>query len=714
MLLVAGFLTSTASAQVPQTISFQGLATNAGSTTPVADGSYSVAFRLYESGTGGSAVWSENQTVSVVRGLFKASLGSVTPLGLKFDKPYYLGITINNGAELPRTELTSAPYSLNSRSTEVATTVVDNAITSAKIADGAVGGSDLADGAVATTNLADGAVTSGKISTAGAGAGQVLTATGSGAAWQSIGSLGDVTGVSAGPGLTGGGSSGDVAVRVADLGIVSTMIANNSIGTAKIADGSVTRDKLTFNIIGPSQLDDDAVDGQKILDRSVEGRDLADAAVATRNLASGAVTGDKINGMGAKAGQALRWNGGTWMPGNDDAYNWSLSGNNIGSGGTGANQQYLGTPSGNTQPLVIATDGTERIRVGSNGIINVNNNTANLGRMNVLTDVTAANTPRVAVTGFSSVTGTTHTIYGMLGSATTSSTPAGGLTSGFGVSGQVSSSFSTPNQTASITGLGGFATIPSLTNSVTAIGLTAQSISQNFLPNIGAFAQSQNSFFSNIGLVAIANASTTQALGLIPVMQGVNSGIVAYTPGTGSGDYSINAIGKMRLMLNGPTASGAPSQLQFVGGTAAAQRTSSFAASAAQTMDNISYVLPETLSAAPNNRLLAITSTSGSAPNLTAQLGWVDPSTLGNSTERAVASGNIGAVSEAIIVASGSVVLNAGGTRNAQRVSIVNTATGAISVTGGAMAGTAASINAGRSLSFVYRTATGLWYAEGN
>lgn len=44
---------------------------------------------------------------------------------------------------------------------------------------------------------------------------------------------------------------------------------------------------------------------------------------------------------------------------------WSLSGNNITTGGVGG--QYLGTPSGNAQPLVMATNGIERFRITNRG-----------------------------------------------------------------------------------------------------------------------------------------------------------------------------------------------------------------------------------------------------------------------------------------------------------------------------------------------------------
>ena len=82
---------------------------------------------------------------------------------------------------------------------------------------------------------------------------------------------GDITGVTAGDGLTGGGTSGDVtltlgvddstieinsdAARIKDLGVTSGKLAANSVITDKITDLNVTTAKLaddsvTFNKLG--------------------------------------------------------------------------------------------------------------------------------------------------------------------------------------------------------------------------------------------------------------------------------------------------------------------------------------------------------------------------------------------------------------------------------------------------------------------------------
>lgn len=104
--------------QIPQTISYQGVLTDAGSDA-VPDGNYNVTFRLYEVATGGTPLWEEAQLIAVTSGIFNVILGSVIPLNLAFDNPYWLGVTVGAGSELtPRIQLTSSAYSMNAANAE--------------------------------------------------------------------------------------------------------------------------------------------------------------------------------------------------------------------------------------------------------------------------------------------------------------------------------------------------------------------------------------------------------------------------------------------------------------------------------------------------------------------------------------------------------------------------------------------------------------------
>jgi hypothetical protein len=108
-LLAAG----SAGASVPRTMSYQGLLTDtAGGAVP--DGTHDLQFALYDVPAAGAALWTEMQaSVPVAAGLVAVLLGSVTPLDLPFNEPYWLGVSVDGGAELaPRLALSSSPYSL--------------------------------------------------------------------------------------------------------------------------------------------------------------------------------------------------------------------------------------------------------------------------------------------------------------------------------------------------------------------------------------------------------------------------------------------------------------------------------------------------------------------------------------------------------------------------------------------------------------------------
>lgn len=113
-------LSSRALAQVPNTISYQGLLTTT-SGTPVPDGSYKLQFDLFTTATGGVTFWMEiDSGVSVQKGTFSIILGNVTTLPDSFHRPLFLQVTALAGPGIsgvttfsPRSPFSSAPSALS-------------------------------------------------------------------------------------------------------------------------------------------------------------------------------------------------------------------------------------------------------------------------------------------------------------------------------------------------------------------------------------------------------------------------------------------------------------------------------------------------------------------------------------------------------------------------------------------------------------------------
>ena len=72
-------LSATSGAVTPPMINFQGILLD-GVGTPVADGSHSTTFTLYNRPVGGTVLWTETQSVTTSAGLFSVLLGTTTPI----------------------------------------------------------------------------------------------------------------------------------------------------------------------------------------------------------------------------------------------------------------------------------------------------------------------------------------------------------------------------------------------------------------------------------------------------------------------------------------------------------------------------------------------------------------------------------------------------------------------------------------------------------
>lgn len=118
LILLAAFLISVLSLAfaVPNSLTLQGKLTNLAGTSQ--SGTYNFTFRIYDSSTGGSALWElVNYNITTdANGVYDVAL---TNVNLNFSDQYYLGITVGGDNESsPRINLTSSPYAFRANVSE--------------------------------------------------------------------------------------------------------------------------------------------------------------------------------------------------------------------------------------------------------------------------------------------------------------------------------------------------------------------------------------------------------------------------------------------------------------------------------------------------------------------------------------------------------------------------------------------------------------------
>lgn len=309
-----------AAASVPTKVSFTARLVNEESGDALS-GAHRVKFELFDAATAGASVWLEGRQFELEEdGLLFAELGETKALDASiFDgRALWLEVSVDDKVMEPRIALDSVPYAIRAAAASDADKVggksasdfqtritgtcnsgsfvqTVNADGTVTCAAGATGTGDITE-VLAGSGLqgggASGSVTLGLLQSCAPN--QILKWTGT--AWtcqaDAVGT-GDITGVTAGPGLMGGGTSGDVTVSLLTTCAMGQVLKWNGATWVCAAD-----------------IDTDTNSGGDITSVTTS---------AASGLVGGVAAGDAMLSLltNCATNQVLKWNGAAWGCAND-------------------------------------------------------------------------------------------------------------------------------------------------------------------------------------------------------------------------------------------------------------------------------------------------------------------------------------------------------------------------------------------------------------
>ena len=106
--------------------------------------------------------------------------------------------------------------------------------------------------------------------------------------------LDKITGVTTTAGLSGGGTTGNIAVGISDGGVTTPRLADGAVTSQKIVSGAVGTSQLALGGVTSANIAAGSIGTQHLTDGSVTSLKIATGAVGTPQLAAGAVTSSSI------------------------------------------------------------------------------------------------------------------------------------------------------------------------------------------------------------------------------------------------------------------------------------------------------------------------------------------------------------------------------------------------------------------------------------